>query len=65
VIRLAITGTQLGARGPLPPTGRRVRYEEILILRIRDGQVVAQRGIADNLSALRQLGVVPGPPESV
>jgi predicted ester cyclase len=36
-----------------------VRFEEILILRIVDGKVVAQRGIADNLNALRQLGVMP------
>ena len=45
----------------LPPTGKKVRYEEMLILRIRNGQVVWQRGIADNLNALRQLGVIPMP----
>ena len=44
----------------LPPTGK-VRYEEMLILRIRNGQVVWQPGIADNLNALRQLGVIPIP----
>jgi len=61
VVRLSITGTQLGLWGSLPPTGKKVRYEEILILRIRNGQVVWQRGIADNLNALRQLGVIPMP----
>ena len=59
VVRLVITGTQQGSWGPLPATGKKVRFEEILILRIRDGQVVSQRGIADNLTALRQLGVIP------
>jgi predicted ester cyclase len=62
VVRLTITGTQLGQWGPLPPTGKPVRFEEIVILRFADGKVVEQRGLPDNLSALRQLGVVPTPP---
>jgi hypothetical protein len=32
-----------------------------VILQIRDEKVLRQRGIVDNLSALRQLGVVPSP----
>jgi predicted ester cyclase len=62
VVRLTITGTQLGKWGPLPPTGKPVRFEEIVILRFVDGKVVEQRGLPDNLAALRQLGVVPTPP---
>jgi predicted ester cyclase len=62
VVRLTITGTQLGQWGPLPPTGKPVRFEEIVILRFADGKVVEQRGLPDNLSALRQLGVMPTPP---
>jgi len=62
VVRLTITGTQNGPWGPLPPTGKPVRFEEIIILRIVDGKVVEQRGIPDNLNALRQLGVMPTPP---
>jgi predicted ester cyclase len=58
---LAISGTQRGQWGPLPPTGKRVQFEEIVILQIRDGKVRRQRGIVDNLNALRQLGVVPTP----
>ena len=61
VVRLTITGTQLGQWGPLPPTGKPVRFEEIVILRFVDGKVVEQRGLPDNLAALRQLGVVPTP----
>ena len=61
VVRLTISGTQNGQWGPLPPTGKRVRFEEIVILQIRDGKVRRQRGIPDNLDALRQLGVVPTP----
>jgi steroid delta-isomerase-like uncharacterized protein len=62
VVRHTITGTQLGQWGPLPPTGKPVRFEEIVILRFADGKVVEQRGVVDNLNALRQLGVVPTPP---
>ena len=62
MVRLTITGTQLGPRGPLPPTGKPVRFEEIVILRFRDGKVVEQHGLPDNLAALRQLGVVPTEP---
>ena len=58
---LTISGTQQGQWGLLPPTGKRVRFEEIVILQIRDGKVRRQRGIPDNLNALRQLGVVPTP----
>jgi hypothetical protein len=46
---------------PLPATGKRAQFDEIVILQIRDGKVFRQRGIIDNLSALRQLGAVPSP----
>ena len=62
VVRFTITGTQLGQWGPLPPTCKPVRFAEIVILRFVDGKVVEQRGLPDNLAALRQLGVVPTPP---
>src|SRR5262245_14580084 len=61
VVRFTITGTQRGQWGPLPPTGKPVRFEEIVILRLVDGKVAEQRGLPDNLAALRQLGVVPTP----
>jgi predicted ester cyclase len=38
-----------------------VQFEEIVILQIHDGKARRQRGIADNLNAPRQLGVVPAP----
>jgi predicted ester cyclase len=40
---------------------RQAQFDEIVILQIRDGKVFRQRGIVDNLSALRQLGAVPSP----
>ena len=61
VIHLTISGTQQGQWGPLLATGKRAAFDEIVILQIRDGKVLRQRGIVDNLSALRQLGAVPTP----
>jgi len=60
VARFTISGTQSGQWGVLPPTGRRVSFDEIVRLELRDGRVVHQSGIADNLTALRQLEVLPG-----
>jgi steroid delta-isomerase-like uncharacterized protein len=61
VARLTISGTQTGPWGALPPSGKHVEFEEMVMLKIRDGKVAWQRGVVDNLSALRQLGVVPTP----
>lgn len=61
VVHLTISGTQQGQWGPLPPTGKRAEFDEIVILQIHDGKVAGQRGVVDNLSALRQLGVIPSP----
>jgi GrpB-like predicted nucleotidyltransferase (UPF0157 family)/predicted ester cyclase len=61
-MHLRITGTQSGQWGPLPPTGKRLEFEEMAILDFdAEGRVVHQRGIVDNLNALRQAGVMPTP----
>ena len=57
VLRITISGVQTGQWGQLPPTGKRVEFDEAVFLRFRDGKVIHQRGIVDNLAALRQLGV--------
>ena len=61
VARFTISGTQAGQWGPLPATGRRVQFDEIVILELSDGKVIRQRGVLDSLTALRQLGVIPTP----
>ena len=55
------SGTQKGQWGQLPPTGKRFEIEEMVILEVRNGKIVWQRGIPDNLLTLRQLGVIPTP----
>lgn len=65
VVHLRISGVQTGAWGVLPPTGRRLEFEEMVWLTFDDdGRVVHQRGLVDNLLGLRQAGVIPGPPEN-
>ena len=59
VAELTISGTQTGQWGGVPPTGKRIQFDEIVILEIKDGKVIRQRGVADNLTALQQLGVIP------
>lgn len=54
------TGTQRGALGPFPPTGRRM---EIVIIGMHrfEGDLVAETWTSwDNLAALMQLGLLPG-----
>jgi hypothetical protein len=46
----------------LPPTGKRLEVEEMALLDFdSEGRVVHQRGIVDNLNALRQAGVMSTP----
>lgn len=61
-VHLRISGTQLGDWGPIPPTGKRLEFDEMIFLTFNNsGQVVHQRGIVDNLAGLRQAGVMPTP----
>jgi predicted ester cyclase len=59
-IHLRISGTQNGAWGPVPPTGKRLEFDEMIMLTFDDrARVVHQRGVVDNLAGLRQTGVIP------
>ncbi|SEE01784.1 ester cyclase [Streptomyces sp. TLI_105] len=59
VSRNTVTGTHLGEYRGLPPTGKRVTYGEIFVLRFVDGRIAEVRGIVDVLAQLRQLGALP------
>ena len=61
VARFTVSGEQTGKWGAIPPTGKSVAYDEIIVLTVRDGRVVHQSGIADNVVALHQLGLLPMP----
>ena len=64
VARVRITGTHKGEFMGVPPTARRVDVQLIDIMRFDDAGLVCEHwGVADMLSLMQQLGVVPaGPP---
>jgi steroid delta-isomerase-like uncharacterized protein len=49
-------GTQLGALGLLPPTGRSINVQGITIYYFSDGRITGHRQVVDRLSVARQLG---------
>jgi predicted ester cyclase len=51
------TGELMG----IPPTGREVAYDYVHIVRFKDGKVVEHWGVRDDMTLMRQLGVLPGP----
>lgn len=50
------TGTQHGAFGSIPPSGRAVEVGEHRLFRVRDGKVVEHWQEQDTVGMLRQLG---------
>jgi predicted ester cyclase len=62
VARITIEGTHMGHLGPIPPTGRSVKADEIVIFRIASGKVAEQWGVPDLLTFYWQLGAVPALP---
>ncbi len=60
VTRWTIRGTHQGEIEEFgPPTGKQVEIKGITIHRIEGGKIVEEWQAYDNLSAMRQLGLVP------
>jgi steroid delta-isomerase-like uncharacterized protein len=59
VCRNLVTGTHHGEYMGAPPTGNRVIYNEIFILRFADGRIAETWGVVDVLSQMRQLSMIP------
>jgi steroid delta-isomerase-like uncharacterized protein len=53
--RIRMTGTQRGEFMGIPPTGRRVEFTGIYIVRIQDGMIVEHWGQEDVASLMEQL----------
>jgi predicted ester cyclase len=53
-----ITGTHDGDLMGLPPTGRKVDFRVMGILRFADGQAVERWGVSDTLTQMQQLGLL-------
>jgi len=59
VVRLTMRGTQQGALGGIPPSGKQVAVSTIDIVRIEGGKIAEEWGLDDRLGMLQQLGIVP------
>lgn len=57
MVRLTWSGVHDGAFLGIEPTGNQVEVEEYNSFRIKDGEIVEQRFLMDDLQFLRQLGV--------
>jgi predicted ester cyclase len=61
-VRVISEGTNTGPlNGFMPPTGRRFRAEQSHWYRVDAGKLVEHWAVRDDLRAMQQLGLVPGP----
>jgi predicted ester cyclase len=58
--RFVVTATHRGEFLGTVATGRRISYEEIVIVRFRDARIVEHWAVADALSIMQQIGAIPG-----
>lgn len=62
VARVRSTGTHRGEFNGVPATGRPIDFQLIDIMRFDDAGLVCEHwGVADTMTMMQQLGVVPGP----
>lgn len=54
-------GTHKGAFLGVPPTGRRIQFETVDAMRVRNGKISEHWGVANLYSLLQQLGALPKP----
>jgi predicted ester cyclase len=61
-IRATHHGRQTGDLMGIPPSGREVAYDYVHILRFRDGKAIEHWSVRDDMTLMRQLGVMPERP---
>jgi predicted ester cyclase len=61
VARMTHHGRHTGDLMGIPPTGRDVAYQYVHFLRFRNGKAIEHWGVRDDMTLMRQLGVVPAP----
>ncbi len=58
-VRATLTGTHRGDLFGMAATGRRIEVKQMTFERFRDGRIILHHRLTDDLSMLRQLGVLP------
>lgn len=61
ITRKTFTGTNEREFMGVPATGRRVSFQYVDIMRVRDGRIINHWNVLDQLSWMIQLGVIPDP----
>jgi steroid delta-isomerase-like uncharacterized protein len=59
-VRVTLEGTHTGDGLGVPPTGRKISIQGIIIARMVNGQMVEAWNSYDQLGLLRQIGALPG-----
>jgi len=60
VVHCTYHGRHTGELMGIAPTGREVAYDYVHILRFEDGKAVERWSVRDDMTLMRQLGVLPG-----
>jgi predicted ester cyclase len=63
--RFKYSGTHRGEMMSIAPTGRRMDVDEVYFFRVENGKFVEFWGLEDNLTRMRQLGLLPPRPVAV
>jgi len=63
-VRATFSGTHRGTFMNMPPTGKKVTFEGMDIVRFSGGKVVEHWGVTDNMGLFTQLGAIPAPGQS-
>jgi steroid delta-isomerase-like uncharacterized protein len=58
-VRATLTGTHDGDLFGMAPTGKRLQVKQMTFERFVEGRIIAHHRLTDELSMLRQLGVLP------
>ena len=57
-------GTHEGEFFGIAPTGRKIQFETVDVMRVRDGKIAEHRGVANLFSLMQQLGALAGTPNA-
>jgi predicted ester cyclase len=57
--KFTVTGTHKGEFMNIKPGGKKITYEEVVILRLEKGKIVEHWAVADALSLMQQIGAIP------
>ena len=61
-VRATHHGRHVGDLMGIAPTGREVAYQYVHFLRFLDGRAIEQWSVRDDMTLMRQLGVIPATP---